>query len=87
MKTTIWLLPALLLATGCATVKTLEATGGSRSDGTVELSYEYGGFETPQVQWQQGLFTARERCAAWGYSDAEAFGGQKETCQVYILAR
>lgn len=67
---------------GCASVKTLEATGGSRSDGTVELSYEHGAFEAPQVQWEQGLVTARERCAAWGYSDAEAFGGQKSICQV-----
>jgi hypothetical protein len=25
---------------GCASVKTVEATGGSRSDGTVELSYQ-----------------------------------------------
>lgn len=67
---------------GCASVKTLEATGGSRSDGTVELSYEYGGFEALRVQREQGLLTARQRCAAWGYSDAEAFGGQKSTCQV-----
>jgi hypothetical protein len=66
---------------GCASVKTLQATGGSRSDGTVELSYEYGSLEAPQVQWEQGLVTARERCAAWGYSDAEAFGGHKSTCQ------
>jgi hypothetical protein len=82
MKLTVLLLPALL-SSGCATVKTLEATGGSRSDGTVELSFEYGGFEVPQVQYEQGLLTARERCAAWGYSDAEAFGGHKEACQVY----
>lgn len=67
---------------GCASVKVLEATGGSRSDGTVELSYEYGSLEAPQVQHEQGLLTARERCAAWGYSDAEAFGGEKSTCQI-----
>jgi YecR-like lipoprotein len=77
MKRTMLLLLPALLSSGCATVKTLEATGGSRSDGTVELSYEYGSLEAPQVQWEQGLVTARERCAAWGYSDAEAFGGEK----------
>jgi len=72
---------ALLVAiSGCATQKVLQATGGSRSDGTVELSYEYGAFEQPQVQWEQGLATARQRCAAWGYPDAEAFGGQKSEC-------
>jgi hypothetical protein len=80
MKITFLLLAALVCG-GCATVKTLEATGGSRSDGTVELSYEFGEYEVPQIQWEQGLVTARERCAAWGYSDAEAFGSRKSTCQ------
>jgi hypothetical protein len=88
MKRTMLLISALLLSSGCATIKTLEATGGSRSDGTVELSYVYGALEAPQVQWEQGLLTARERCARWGYSDAEAFGGKRElaSCQAAIAA-
>jgi hypothetical protein len=40
---------------GCASVKTLEATGGSRSDGTVELSYEYGSLEAPAGSIRAGL--------------------------------
>ncbi|MFL1802815.1 YecR family lipoprotein [Plesiomonas shigelloides] len=72
-----------LFAAGCTSVKTLQATGGSRADGVVELSYEYGMFETPQVQWEQGLVTARERCQAWGYSNAEAFGGTTSACQAF----
>lgn len=74
------LVASMVVSSGCATQKVLQATGGSRSDGTVELSYEYGAFEQPQVQWDQGLATARQRCAAWGYPDAEAFGGQKSEC-------
>jgi len=66
---------------GCASVKTLQATGGSRADGIVEMSYEYGMFEKPDVQWNQGQITAAERCKAWGYGSAELFGGTTSKCQ------
>ena len=82
-KPLLALLFVLTTLTGCASVKTLQATGGSRADGTVELSYEYGMFEKPQVQWDQGLVTATERCKAWGYQGAEAFGGTTSECQAY----
>lgn len=81
--------PVLVLVlglAGCAAtkvvVKTPQATGGSRADGVVELSYEYRVSERIEVQWDEGLVVARQRCQAWGYSDAEAFGGQKMACQV-----
>ena len=67
-------------AAGCATVKTMEAVGGSRADGTVDLAYEYGLFEVPEVQTDAAYATARQRCAAWGYQGAEPFGGSKNTC-------
>jgi YecR-like lipoprotein len=74
---------ALFIAlSGCATEKYLQATGGSRSDGTVDMSYEYGIFEKPQLHLAEAAETARQRCAAWGYTGAEMFGGQKEECQV-----
>jgi hypothetical protein len=66
---------------GCAVQKELIPTGGSRSDGTVELSYEFGMFETPKVDYQQGAQSAAQRCQAWGYTDAEPFGGGKTHCQ------
>ena len=73
----------LVAVAGCVTAKKdLVATGGSRSDGTVELSYEQAGFETVQLDTAQGLEAARARCLAWGYSGAEAFGGQTRQCQV-----
>jgi len=71
---------ALLALAACATAKTYTATGGSRSDGTVRLSYEVGMFEAPQVDEAQGLQVARQRCATWGYSGAEAFGGITTQC-------
>lgn len=75
----ILFITAAVLA-GCATPKQLVATGGSRADGTVKMSYEYGRFETPQVNGAQGTATAKQRCAAWGYSGAEPFGGATKQC-------
>lgn len=51
--------------------KQLVPTGGSKSDGTVRMSYSYGMFESPVVDPQQGMNAAKARCAAWGYSGAE----------------
>jgi hypothetical protein len=69
------------LASGCTVQKQLVPTGGSRADGTVSLSYEFGMFERPQVDGTQGVVAAQQRCAAWGYSGAEPFGGSLNRCQ------
>jgi hypothetical protein len=66
---------------GCAVQKTLIPTGGSRADGVIKLSYEYGVYVIPQIDLEHGRQVARQRCAAWGYSDAEPFGGQTSSCQ------
>ena len=65
----------VLFLSGCAVHKDWAATGGSRADAVVQLSYEYGEFEQPIVDDQQGLELAIQRCQSWGYADAEAFGG------------
>ena len=71
----------VFLITGCAaTPKNWSATGGSRSDGTVKLSYEYGLFEVPQVSEQEAIYLAKKRCSSWGYKDTEAFGGVTTVC-------
>ncbi len=71
---------AILLLQGCAVQKQLIPTGGSRADGTVKLSYEYGLFEAPKLDAQQGMNVALQRCSAWGYSGAEPFGGSTQNC-------
>jgi YecR-like lipoprotein len=70
-----------LTLSNCAAPKVLQATGGSRADGTVELSYEYGGFERPEPNWGLAQQTATDRCKVWGYKSAEKFGGEKTICQ------
>ena len=80
MKKIIFIIIALSLSS-CAVVKIPQATGGSKSDGIVELSYQYGGFEKPEVKWGTALQKAVKRCEAWGYKDAEKFGGGISKCQ------
>ena len=75
------LLGAFALVAGCATEKVLIPTGGSRADGTVKLSYEYTMFEVPHVDMTQATTAAAQRCAAWGYSGSEPFGGQENHCE------
>lgn len=72
-----------LLLQGCAAQKTMVPTGGSRADGTVKLSYEYGMFEAPKVDMAQGTVAANKRCGSWGYTGAEPFGGETRTCNSY----
>ncbi|MFQ2903565.1 YecR family lipoprotein [Aeromonas caviae] len=72
---------AALLLSGCASVqKDWAATGGSRADGVVRLSYEIGEFENVQVNEQQAISLAAQRCSTWGYTGAEAFGGVTRQC-------
>lgn len=85
MRDTILAMGMLLGLLGCGaqvTSKTPEATGGSRADGIVEMSYEAGVREQVEIDWERALERARQRCQAWNYSDAEPFGGQKYTCQI-----
>ena len=66
---------------GCATVSQMTATGGSRADGIVRLSYEVGPFNKVQIDEVSALQTAQSRCRTWGYNNAEAFGGVTRQCQ------
>ena len=68
------------ILSGCATNITPQATGGSRSDGTVTMSYQFGGFQKPIVDWNTARANASRRCESWGYADAEPFGGASSVC-------
>ena len=74
------ILTLLAALTGCSTVSQMAATGGSRADGVVRLSYEYGAFNKVSIDEATALETARQRCHTWGYKDAEAFGGVTRQC-------
>ena len=76
----IFVLLCAFAVTGCATRLDWAATGGSRADGVVRLSYEHGEFQTPQLDDTQAVNLAARRCQTWGYSGAEAFGGVTRQC-------
>ncbi len=81
MKKLLLVFAGSALITACATAKTMQAIGGSRSDGIVRLAYSYGMFENPRIDQAAALQTATERCRVWGYSAAEPFGGATQQCQ------
>ncbi|HEU0095519.1 MAG TPA: YecR family lipoprotein [Rhizomicrobium sp.] len=70
-----------LIVAGCAVQKELVPTGGSRADGTVNLSFQYGLFEKPEVDMNKASVLAAQRCTAWGYKGAEPFGGHTSKCE------
>jgi hypothetical protein len=79
-----WLVAAVAVTlVGCATTKVLTPVGGSRSDSIVRLAYDVGQFEKPVVDFESGRQTAKARCASWGYSDAEQFGGYTTQCHAH----
>ncbi|MGE9999888.1 YecR family lipoprotein [Desulfovibrio sp. SGI.133] len=86
MKKTKWLpiIVSLVCLAGCA-AKPVEkdwiAVGGSRSDATIRLGYTYNPkIEVPQLDHQQALELATQKCRAWGYDHAEEFGSVMENC-------
>jgi hypothetical protein len=77
---TVILITVYLFLSGCSVQKQLMPIGGSRADGTIKLGYEYGAFESPKLDSAQGDSAAKQKCVAWGYNDAEAFGSYTKTC-------
>jgi len=72
---------AALGLSGCATPVNMVPTGGSRADGTVNMSYEYGLFQEPVIDVNQAMVSANQTCAGWGYSGSKPFGGQTTKCE------
>lgn len=58
MKRQATILAAFVVLAGCATPVSLIPTGGSRADGTVKLSYEYGLFDKPVIDQSQAQVSA-----------------------------
>ena len=55
---------------GCTTYKLWTESDYNQEQGTVQLSYEYRKFESPQVDERAGTEIARERCETWGFKSA-----------------
>lgn len=82
MKKLLTAAAVVLMFSGCSSTKDWAATGGSRADGVVRLSFVHGAFEKPVLNESQAVALASKRCATWGYSGAEAFGGTTSQCNM-----
>jgi YecR-like lipoprotein len=78
-----WVCLSVTVLIGCSVNKELVATGGSKADGTVDMSYDVGMLEDPKIDLVRAQQQAIQRCAAWGYKSAEPFGGEQRTCQAF----
>jgi hypothetical protein len=72
------LLAAGAALAGCTTYKMWNEYGSDQDQGTVQLSYEYRRYENPQVDERGGVGMAKERCADWGYRDAQRKAEDRE---------
>ncbi len=84
MKTLMFF--SLLILSGCVSTivdRVGIPSGGSKSDGIIELSYSYRLMETPNIDWNQTNLNAIKRCNSWGYNDAEIFGAAETRCTNY----
>jgi hypothetical protein len=72
------LLALALAVAGCTTYKLWSESAADSELGIVQLSYEYGKYENPQVDERAGVNMARERCAEWGFSDAQRKGEDRQ---------
>lgn len=71
-----------IMITGCASPVTKDwgASGGSKADGTVQLSVRYGDMQTPILDDAQGKRAALARCEKWGYSSVDEFDFVNKVC-------
>lgn len=86
LHTSISLLFLSLTVIGCAknaVIKIPEAVGGSKSDGTVRMGYDYFASERVTPDWFKATLSAQNRCISWGYVKAEPFSGQMNHCIEY----
>lgn len=77
----IGLLAMVVALTSCTQPVKPSAFGGSKSDGTIVLGANKGYFDV--IDWSDASKIALRKCAGWGYSGAEAFGGMQTVCIKY----
>ncbi len=68
------------LLSACSSNMEMKATGGSKSDGTVTLSFDHAAIVNPIIDEKKALQTAKSKCNVWGFRNAKAFGGSTKKC-------
>ena len=71
----IFLIISTLILSSCA-FKYPEPLTGSKADGIIKVSFEYGLFNDPDdwtEEWDKAEREAQQRCIYWGYSNVYQF--------------
>ena len=82
MKYFLFLLMFLVVGCSSNVDKSLMAIDGSKADAVVSLYYEIEDDQTPVIDWDLALKTAKEKCENWKFTDASKFGGEKKECSI-----
>lgn len=82
MKKSVFFIAVFIVLSGCQVPKYLSVLNGSKSDGTLTMSFDYGGFQKPVVQWKDANERADNYCKQWGYSGHQWFDPQ--TTVLYV---
>lgn len=69
-----------LLLSGCTVTVVPVATGGSRADGIVKMSYQFSPITIPLVDTTDAIRNAARYCRNWGYDTAEPFDAGLTSC-------
>lgn len=70
-----------VVVSGCESTPLIpQMSGGSKSDGVINLSYDKGIYDFRTVDWASAHQNAQSRCRAWGYGGASSFGGTTQEC-------
>jgi len=79
-KNKLSILSGVLFLTGCSVNVTPFPSGGSKSDGIINMTYNVNEFQSAVIDWEEVKKQAKSKCVKWGYKDAEPFGGETEKC-------
>jgi hypothetical protein len=82
MKLLLFLILYSVFLAGCSSIpKQWSAIDGSRSDGTITLTYVYRPIlDTKPIENNDAVDLATSKCVLWGYAGAEAFGDETKSC-------
>ena len=76
------LLPVFFSLAACATQPHWSPANSSRDLAVTRVSYEHDKSEQPLMSDAEAVALARNRCNAWGYSQAEMIPGELRRCSV-----
>ena len=76
------ILLSTIVLTSCLAATHLVPTGGSKAEGTVEMSAEYRSELDVRIDWEHASAKAYLKCKEWGYCRAEWYPESVRECLI-----